>query len=157
MDFLCLCQNKLIESNPFILDTINTSNFLKDSQIVAAQINGPLNGLFNLGHTENSNIIVISDQYFVNSLMNGYIGGRYGDYRNYDFVTKTLLELNGEKELAELQSRSLVDKTLSKISDGSVIQQKKTSSYIMLFGLIPAFVIVIGVIFNVRKNKERNI
>ena len=149
--------SKLIESNPFILDTINTSNFLKDSQIVAAQINGPLNGLFNLGHTENSNIIVISDQYFVNSLMNGYIGGRYGDYRNYDFVTKTLLELNGEKELAELQSRSLVDKTLSKISDGSVIQQKKTSSYIMLFGLIPAFVIVIGVIFNVRKNKEHNI
>ena len=149
--------NKLIESDPFLLDTINTNNFLKSTNIVAAQITGPLNGYFNLGHTENSDIVVIADQYFVNSLMNGYIGGKYGDYRNYDFVTKTLLELNGETELAQLQSRALVDKSLSKISDGKIINQKKTSSYITLFGLIPLFVIVVGVIFNVRKQKKHNI
>ena len=146
--------SKLIESNPFIVDTINTSNMVKGNQIIAAQITGPIDGLFNLGHSEQSNIIVISDQYFVNSLMNGYIGGQYGDYRNFDFVTKTLLELNGEKELADLQSRSLQDKTLSKISDGAVIEKLQILTYVTLFGILPLIIIVIGVIINVRKNKK---
>ena len=146
--------SKLIETNPFLLAEADTSMKERKTQVVGARITGKLEGLFNYGSTEKSNIIVIPDQYFLSSLMNGYIAGQFGDYRNFDFITNVLLQLNDEQELAQLQCRAIKDTTLSKVTDVETYKKLKTLSYIILFVIIPLVLIIPGVIFNVRKNKN---
>lgn len=143
---------KLIETNPFILKTMNTLDKQKGNLILGAQITGSLNGLYNLAHCENSNIIVIPDQYFVNSLMTGYIGGETGDYRNFEFMTNSLLKLNGESELAALQSRTTRDTSFYKITDVNQFIRLQFILYLSLFALIPVLIIAGGVYFYVKKD-----
>ena len=145
---------KLIETNPFIIENASKSpSAPKGSLILGAEITGPLKGLYNLESTQNSHIIVISDQYFATSLMNGYIGGENGDYRNFEFLTNTLLKLNGEEELAALQSRSSRDTSLYKVTDLASFNTFRLISYIILFIIVPFSIIAIGVILNVKKDK----
>ena len=73
------------QANPFIVQESDFTEYKPGTKILCAKISGELNGLFTTNSTNNSNIIVIPDQYFVNSLMTGYIGGEYGDYRNFEF------------------------------------------------------------------------
>ena len=81
--------------------------------------------------------------------MTGYNGGEYGDYRNFGFMTNTLLKLNNETELAELQGRSLKDNSLYKISDSETFLRTSRRSLILLFVLIPLLVLCCGVLIKV--------
>ena len=151
-------KDKLIETNPFILnEAVNSSGATikspRGTQIIGAQITGPLEGLYTTGHAENQNIIVIPDQYFVSSLMNGYIGGETGDYRNFEFLTNTLLKLNGEEELATLQSRTNRDTSLYKVTDIVQFNTLRLITFIILFVILPLLLIAIGVILNVKREK----
>lgn len=143
---------KLIETNPFILKTMNTHDKQKGNFILGTQITGSLNGLYNLAHCENSNLIIIPDQYFVNSLMTGYIGGETGDYRNFEFMTNSLLKLNGETELANLQSRTTRDTSFYKIIDVNQFVRLQFILYLVLFVFIPVLIIAGGVYFYVKKD-----
>jgi len=145
--------DKLIETNPFVLESLNISNFEKKSQILSAEITGPLEGLYNSLTSQDSRIIVIPDQYFVHSLMTGYIGGDYGDYRNFDFLTTSLLKLNGEEELALLNSKSVRDTSLYKVSDIMQLVRYQLITYLVLFVLIPLLIIISGVLINVSKKR----
>ncbi len=150
--------DKVIESNPFIIQEEDNSLKEKLSQIVAAKITGKLQGYYNQGSTENAEVIVLSDQYFLNSLLNGYIGKDYeGDYRNFDFATNVLLELNNEPELAALHSKISNDTSLSKITDVEQFMNYRNVVIIILFIIIPILIIVLRVIvfiLNLRKLKN---
>lgn len=100
----------IIETNPFILEEQYKNEKVNHPCIVGAKISGSLSGLFTAETSNHSEIIVIPDQYFLNSLMNEYIGGEYGDYRNFDYMVYLLLQLNGEEELAKLQYMSVENK-----------------------------------------------
>ena len=95
-----------------LLEEADVSDKEKKQLVLCAEITGKITGLYNLAASDNSHIIVLPDPYFVNTLMTGYNGGEYGDYRNFGFMTNTLLKLNNEEELAELQGRSLKDNSL---------------------------------------------
>ena len=147
----------LIQTNPFELQNLSTSDKTKLTQIVGAEISGKLTGLYNYGSTSKAKVFVIPDQYFVNSLMTGYIGGKYGDYRNFDFITQQLLYLNNEPELADLHSRAKKDISLYKIAQLETPQQLIIREFIvlvvLLFG-IPLFIIAGGVIVWIRKKSR---
>ena len=145
---------KLFETNPFLINETNAGGSSGyGTQIFAAEIKGALQGLYIAGTSENSHIIIIPDQYFVSTLMNGYIGGDSGDYRNFEFLTNCLLKLNGEEELAALQSRTSRDTSLYKITDIVQLNSLRFITYLILFVIIPLAVIAMGVILNVRKQK----
>lgn len=148
-------KEKLLETNPFLLE--NTAYGDKDRKplTVCAKINGPLKGLYNLEATNSNQIIVIPDPYFLNSLMAGYIGGDYGDYRNFEFLTTTLLKLNGEEDLAELQSRSSRDTSFYKVTDINQFSAYRIITLFILFVLIPLSVIISGAVFNVIRKHEK--
>lgn len=145
---------KLFETNPFLLaENSNLTGSARGSKILGAEITGSLEGLFNAATSENSHIIVIPDQYFVSTLMNGYIGGDNGDYRNFEFLTNALLKLNGEEELAALQSRTSRDTSLYKITDIVQLQVLRLITFIILFVILPLLLIALGVILNVKRQK----
>lgn len=148
---------RLIETNPFMLEESDTSNMTKETKIMVAEIKGSLEGLFNYGHCNNSKIIVIPDQYFLNTLMVSYNGGDSGDFRNFDFITNCLLKLNNEEELAEIQGRSQKDKSLYKVTNGYAFMKLQVMTYFVLFIIIPIFMILLFVcikILNLFKSKK---
>ena len=85
--------------------------------------------------------------------MNGYIGGETGDYRNFEFLTNALLKLNGEEELAALQSRTTRDTSLYKVADLVQMNSLRLITFIILFAILPLLLIAIGVILNVKREK----
>ena len=85
--------------------------------------------------------------------MTGYIGGQYGDYRNFDFLATSLLRLNGEEELAQLKSKSNRDSSLYKINEIDLFVKYQLITYFVLFILLPLLIILSGVIFNVSKKR----
>ena len=129
--------SRLIETNPFLIQDETGKNQEKGTQILGAQITGPLKGLYNLASCQDSNIIVIPDQYFLNTLMTGYIGGDFGDYRNFEFISNCILNLNGEEELASLQAKTTRDTSLYKISDHTQLLKLELSAYLLIFILLP--------------------
>ena len=137
--------SRMIESNPFILQQEDTSTKEKATKILGAEIKGSIKGLFNYSENENAHIIAISDPLFVNTLMIGYNGGDYGDYRNFDFISNSLLRLNGDEELAELQNRSRKDKSLYKITEGIAFLKLQIISYFIMFILLPLLIILAGI------------
>ncbi|MCR4735708.1 MAG: GldG family protein [Treponema sp.] len=143
-------------TNPFILrdNLLADSNFDRSSQIVAAEISGPLKGLFNALECNNSRIIVLSDPLFVNSLMIGYNNtDDYGDYRNFDFLSNVLLRLNGEEELAQLQSKIFRDTSLYKISDALQLEKRKNIVFIVLCGILPGIILLVGILMFIVRRK----
>ena len=129
--------SRLIETNPFLIQQDSAQNHTGGTQIIGAQITGELTGLYNYASCPDSNIIVIPDQYFVNTLMTGYIGGDFGDYRNFEFLSNCILKLQGEPELAALQSKTTRDTSLYKVSDLELFKKLRTRVYIIVFLLIP--------------------
>jgi len=129
--------SKLIESNPFQLQEQTGENYERGTQIIGAQINGPLKGLYNFSSCDDSNILVIPDPYFLNTLMTGYIGGDFGDYRNFEFFSNAVLKAEGEEELALLQSKTVRDSSLNKITDHTQLLKKQLFAYILSFLLLP--------------------
>ena len=97
--------DSLFETNPFILSNAgyNPQKAVQKMRPVGVHVSDSVYGFYNAGIFDNVEYEVITDQYFVHSLMLGYIGGAYGDYRNLDFLVNRLLRLNGEEELAVLQ------------------------------------------------------
>ncbi len=84
------------------------------------------------------NISVISDQFFVSSLMTGFISGdSSGDFRNYDYLTKELLNLRGEKELADLMQKSSSTTSLYKIIDEKEFLAERTRTIALIFIFLP--------------------
>ena len=148
---------KLFETNPFLLaedSSLTQGQGNRATKILAAEIKGSLSGLYNSTESQNSHVLVIPDQYFVSSLMNGYIGGYNGDYRNFEFLTNALLKLNGEEELAALQSRANRDTSLYKVNDIVLFNTLRLTTFIILFVILPLLLIALGVILNVLHKKQ---
>ena len=146
----------LFETNPFYLtksgkNSISSTEY--STKILGAEIRGSLPGLYNASTSKDSHLIVIADQYFVSTLMNGYIGGDKGDYRNFEFLTNALLKLNGEEELAALQSRTSRDTSLYKVTDMVQFNALRLITFIIIFVILPLLLIAVGVILNVKRQK----
>ena len=116
-------------------------------------IEGQISGLYNNLTRQDAKIIVISDQYFVNSLMTSYIGGQTGDYRNFEVITNALLKLNGEEQLAQIQGKISKDTSLYKVTDNFDFLKKRNIVFIFLFAVLPLFVLICGVLLNVKNKK----
>jgi ABC-type uncharacterized transport system involved in gliding motility auxiliary subunit len=151
-------KEKLIETVPEFYKTQDYSQFETKTQNVGVQIRGPLNGLFTSYSIKDSNLIVIPDQYFLNTMtVFGMVGSGYGDYRNYELLTNMLLKLNGEEELAKLQSHSSTDKSLTKITDAKKFKDMKNLTNIILFVIIPLiYILSMCVITFVHYRKLKN-
>lgn len=145
----------LLQTNPFLLEEQNKSDFEYKTQVVGARIKGKVPRLYTAGSDEEIEVIVIPDQYFLNTLMNGYTGNDTGDFRNFSFLTNALLKLNGEEELAKLQSKTTRDTTLYKIQDQNELLKLKTLVFIILFAVIPLIIIAGGFVafFKTKKLK----
>ena len=135
----------LFLTNPF---GINELKFSEERQSLSL-------GLSSSGKNK---IVLIPDQYFVNSLMLGYIGGQTGDYRNLDFMVNTLLQLNGEPELAELHQKGgrMSSGALYKTYDIESFVSAKNRTLFCMFILNPLLILFFCIFMRVQRKKAFN-
>lgn len=154
-------SDSLFETNPFILSNAgyNPQKAVQKMRPVGVHVSDSVYGFYNAGIFDNVEYEVITDQYFVHSLMLGYIGGAYGDYRNLDFLVNRLLRLNGEEELAVLQdsgASSAKNQFLYKVTDAESFRSARNQTIFCTFILNPLLIIAAGIAsYILRKNKIR--
>lgn len=136
-----LSQEKLFENNPFA--------------VKEKKYDQPKNTKIASLISKNKKLVLVPDQYFVNSLMLGYTGGENGDYRNLDFLVNQLLKLNGEENLAEIQEHSTLanNSGLYKTYNAELFSSAKTRTLCCMFIFVPALIILAGILFNLNKIK----
>ena len=138
----------LFETNPFLLEKagFNPEKQSLSPKVVAAEFSTDSDIRFD----------VISDQYFVNSLMMGYSGGTYGDFRNLNFLVNRLLRLGGEEHIAALQEKfALSSKNfLYKTTDVLDFVSAKNKTIAFLFVVEPLLLVVGGISMGIFRRKR---
>ena len=101
--------------------------------------------LFVVG-AKNENIVFIPDQFFLSSLMTGFISGENSiDFRNYDFFASQILKLQGENQLASLMEKSQRNTSLYKITEKDRFSSMKNLVLILNFVLLPILILCFGI------------
>ncbi|WP_294429982.1 GldG family protein [uncultured Treponema sp.] len=132
----------LFLTNPFLLPKTASASDSRTSQFVVA--------------ARDKNISLVSDQFFVSSLMTGFISGESsGDFRNYDYLTKELFILRGEEELASLMEKSAPVTALHKITGEEEFEKAKKISLAINFVFLPLLILSMFV-FVILWRKSRN-
>ena len=95
---------------------------------------------------KNENIVFIPDQFFLSSLMTGFISGENSiDFRNYDFFASQILKLQGENQLASLMEKSQRNTSLYKITEKDRFSSMKNLVLILNFVLLPILILCFGI------------
>ena len=136
-----LSKEKLFETNPFVIKEKKYDQE-KSTRIAALA-------------TKDRKLVLVPDQYFVNSLMLGYTGGETGDYRNLDFLVNQILKLNGEENLAEIHEHStlLSNTSLFKTYSAELFLSAKNKTLCCMFIFVPAVIVLAGILFNLNRLK----
>ncbi len=144
-----------VETNPFAYSQSDKPGFNseKKSYITGALLNGHAKGFYTGKETENAFVYILTDQYFVNSLLTGYSASQNADYRNFHFLSKIVLDLRGEKEMAALLSKSYENHSGIKINeeDFRKIRQKLIFIYLDLLTVVICVLKIAVVIYRKRR------
>ncbi|MCR4821693.1 MAG: hypothetical protein K5873_02335, partial [Treponema sp.] len=136
-------DGSLFLTNPFLLPK-------------SAKESGSTNGQYILA-ARNKNISLISDQFFLASLMTGFISGdSSGDFRNFDYLAKELLILRGESELASLMEKSAPLTSLYKIIDQKEFEVQKTKTLFWNFIFLPLCFILFFILVQIKRKRFNN-
>lgn len=149
--------NQLFISDPFTISKtfINDSHFTKEQSILCARIKGPVTGLYNFETINNPQVIILSDQYFAMNLLLELSGGGTSDFRNLDYIIRTVFTLEGKEELISLQNAGFKNTQLYKITDQYKFISIARKVLVVEFIIIPLFYIILAlIIFILRKNKN---
>ncbi len=95
---------------------------------------------------KNENIVFIPDQFFLSSLMTGFISEENSiDFRNYDFFVSQILKLQGENQLASLMEKSQRRSSLYKITEKEKFSSIKNRVLALNFILLPVLILIFGI------------
>ncbi len=151
-------SENLFSTNPLLLeeDAFSSGSATKERRprVLSARYSGESYGYYNPG-IFNVEFTVVSDQYFLNSLMLGYIGGESGDYRNLDFLVNELLKLDGDAGLSGLYEKSLAPKnTFFKTPDEKSFESARKKSLVLNFIFPPLFYACVFCVFYFQRRRN---
>lgn len=148
----------LFVTNPFMVAEEGfSSSGEKKEFALAAEYSGESYGFYNPGIFEDVRFYVVSDQYFLNSLMLGYIGGNYGDFRNLDFLADALLKLGGDEELSALYEKGISGRSgFFKTPDEESFLGAQKASLALNFLLAPVLLVILcGTMLTIRRERMK--
>ncbi len=131
----------LFDTNPFTVPKTAIADPLvqKEESVLAAR-------------TLDKKTIAISGDLFANDLLLSLSGGETGDFRNFNYLTTSLLELSGESDMAALKNKGAADFSLWKISESREWQSAKNLTLLLNFAALPlALLFLMAAFFSRRK------
>ena len=140
------------DTNPFNLSQKPYPSDSRGAQLLGAEISGHLTALYTNASVDNARLIVIPDQYFLNTLMNNYSAqSDEADFSNFDFAVNAILNLMNEGELSKLHQKSLQSGSTIKLqNDEDGLKKYKSLAFvtiITLFLIIPLVFVICSVIY----------
>lgn len=102
------------ETNPFSVSQSGSDAHEKKPYTVCAYTKGTLPGYYTTGSGTTGGLYVLGDQYAFSTLMFNYSAGSSGDFRSLDFLTDSLLKLEGEEAILPLKNRNYVSTQITK-------------------------------------------
>ena len=153
-------QNKtdqIFLSDPFTVEKnwISDPLFTKEQVVLGAKLKGPISGLYNFETNDSPQLVVLPDQYFAMNLLLELASGGVSDFRNLDFILRSVLALNNESELLKLQNSGFKNTDLFKITTDVQFNVAKNISLVIVFIVIPVlFVILSIIVFVLRRVKN---
>ena len=153
-------QNKtdqIFLSDPFTVEKnwISDPLFTKEQVVLGAKLKGPISGLYNFETNDSPQLVVLPDQYFAMNLLLELASGGVSDFRNLDFILRSILALNNESELLKLQNSGFKNTDLFKITTDVQFNVAKNISLVIVFIVIPLlFVILSIIVFVLRRVKN---
>ncbi len=136
-------DTSLVDTNPFSVAEHQGGG---QRFVIGAEISGTLTGLLTGAEISGRKVYVIPDQFFLSSLMNGYIGG----YGNFDFLAGMILESGGEEGLSAVRNKSLSASAAPVYSGGA---SSRNRCYVFLFAAVPAAMAVCHAAVSVTRRK----
>lgn len=135
------------------VNLFRTNPFEQEEKASEIHYSSKVLGISNTKH----NIVCIPDQYFANSLMLGYNGGKFGDYRNLDFLATEVLKLFGEGTLATIHQKSTLSGNtgLYKIYDEKNFIDAKNRTLFTVFALNPLLILLLAITVYIFRKKEK--
>lgn len=118
-DFDFTLDDLYIDTNPFTVKLQNVQTNALQNHIIGACGNiKSAKSTYNV--STKGCFYLIPDENFPSYYTNGFIGGETGDFRNFMFLTNLFWKLNGKPEIAELQSKTVMDRSLYKRNRGKI-------------------------------------
>ncbi|MBR5964950.1 MAG: Gldg family protein [Treponema sp.] len=132
----------LFDTNPFTVPktAIDDPLVQKEASVLAAK-------------SLDKNLLVLSGDLFANDLLLALSGGENGDFRNFNYLTCSLLQLSGEPDMAALKNKGAADFSLWKASDASQWNSLKALALLLNFAALPILVLVLMAAFFARRRK----
>ncbi len=130
----------LFDTNPFTVPKTAIADPLvqKEESVLAAR-------------TLDKKTIAISGDLFANDLLLSLSGGETGDFRNFNYLTTSLLELSGESDMAALKNKGAADFSLWKISESREWQSAKNLTLLLNFAALPLVLLFLMAAFFSRR------
>lgn len=130
----------LFDTNPFTVPKSAIADPLvqKEASVLAAK-------------SLDKKLFVISGDLFANDLLLALSGGENGDFRNFNYLTTSLLQLSGESDMAELKNKGSADFSLWKITSDKEWQAAKNLSLFLNFAALPLAILILAAIYFSRR------
>ncbi|MBO7123497.1 MAG: Gldg family protein [Treponema sp.] len=130
----------LFDTNPFTVPKSAIADPLvqKEASVLAAK-------------SLDKKLFVISGDLFANDLLLALSGGENGDFRNFNYLTTSLLELSGESDMAALKNKGAADFSLWKITSGQEWQAAKNLSIFLNFAAAPIAILILMAVYFARR------
>jgi len=142
-------QSDKFVTNPFTIQNAKPVSAAAGPFTVAAKYEGELNGYYTTDKGVTRGIILFGDQYAFSTMMLNYTAGNTGDFRSLDFLTDSLISLQGQQAILSLKNRNYTDTSLYKVSLGQLLSLRVLILFITCFipcilSLVCAFAVYIA-------------
>ena len=152
-----LCYANILKPDGEVIahecEVIDVEKGIVKLDLVTDAMNQP--GLYNFETNDSPQLVVLPDQYFAMNLLLELASGGVSDFRNLDFILRSILALNNESELLKLQNSGFKNTDLFKITTDVQFNVAKNISLVIVFIVIPLlFVILSIIVFVLRRVKN---
>lgn len=151
-------------TDPFLISYLVPDNKSKGKYVLAASLEGIINGCYDTRKSPSVRLIVAGDQYFPSSI----IENTNSLYQNMDLLLSSILWLNNNDELIPIKNKGNINTTPYKITSENEFASKTTGIKTVCFIIIPVSILIMYVFVDIirkksvsrmiskRKNQENN-
>ena len=137
-------------TDPFLVSYLVPDKKSKGKYVLAASLEGSINGCYDTRKSPTVRIVIAGDQYFPSSI----IENTNSLYQNLDLLLSSILWLNNNDELIPVKNKGNTNSTPYKITSENDFSTKTTAVKIICFVIIPVLILIMYIFVDIVRKKS---
>ena len=137
-------------TDPFLVSYLEPDKKSKGKYVLAASIEGEVNGCYDMRESPQVRLVVAGDQYFISTM----IENSNSLYQNLDFLLSSVLWLNNNEELIPIKNKGNINTAPYKITTESDFAHKTNLIKALCFIIIPVLILSMYVFVDLIRRKS---